>query len=122
MGYSGQQVTAPDPHTLTLTSHLPPRTYTFGIVTSRRSDTVRRTATPHFISLQDAATRTGFSVFTFREKIANGELPAYRLSNKPGAAIRVKIADVDSLMKPVIPTEVYADHRQAAQAGAEAET
>ena len=60
--------------------------------------------TPHFISLQDAATRTGFSVFTFREKIASGELPAYRLSDKPGSAIRVKIADVDALMKPLIPT------------------
>lgn len=63
---------------------------------------------PHFISLQDAATRTGFSVFTFREKIASGELPAYRLSNKPGSAIRVKLADVDAMMKPLIPADIQA--------------
>jgi excisionase family DNA binding protein len=72
----------------------------------------KTTATPHFISLHDAATRTGFSVFTFREKIASGELAAYRLSDKPGSAIRVKVADVDALMKPLIPAEIYA-HRQA---------
>lgn len=68
----------------------------------------KTTATPHFISLQ-AAIRTGFSVFTFREKIASGELPAYRLSDKPGSAIRVKVADVDAMMKPVIPAEIYTD-------------
>jgi excisionase family DNA binding protein len=61
--------------------------------------------------LQDAATRTGFSVFTFRELVAEGRLPAYRISDKPGSAIRVKVADVDALMKPVIPVEVYADRR-----------
>jgi excisionase family DNA binding protein len=71
----------------------------------------RSIATPRFISLQDAATRTGFSVFTFREKIARGELAAYRLSDKPGSAIRVKIADVDEMMKPVLPAELYADRR-----------
>ncbi|MGJ6122973.1 excisionase family DNA-binding protein [Mycolicibacterium sp. Y3] len=68
----------------------------------------RITPIPHFISLRDAATRTGFSVFTLRDKIASGELPAYRLSDKPGSAIRVKVADVDALMKPVIPTEIAA--------------
>ncbi len=74
-----------------------------------------KTTTPHFISLQDAATRTGFSVFTFREKIASGELPAYRLSNKPGSAIRVKVADVDAMMKPLIPAEIYADRQAGAR-------
>lgn len=65
--------------------------------------------TPEFVSLQDAAARTGFSVFTFREKIAAGELVGYRISDKPGSAIRVKTRDVDALMKPIIPSEVYAD-------------
>ena len=51
-------------------------------------------------------------MFTFREKNASGELPAYRLSDKPGSAIRVKVADVDAMMKPLIPAEIYAD-RQA---------
>jgi excisionase family DNA binding protein len=50
-------------------------------------------------------------VDTFREKIASGELPAYRLSDKPGSAIRVKLADVDALLKPVIPESVYAGRR-----------
>lgn len=65
--------------------------------------------TPEWESLQDAAARTGFSVFTFREKVASGELPAYRISDRPGSAIRVRVADVNALMRPVIPTEVYAD-------------
>ncbi|MCH9729529.1 MAG: excisionase family DNA-binding protein [Actinomycetia bacterium] len=65
-------------------------------------------ATPIFISPKDAAVRTGFSVFTIRELIARGELPAYRLSDKPGSAIRVKISDVDALMRPVIPVVIAA--------------
>lgn len=64
--------------------------------------------TPEFISLKDAAARTGFSVFTFRELVNAGKLPAYRLSDKPGSAIRVRIRDVDALMQPVIPEAVYA--------------
>lgn len=68
----------------------------------------RTAPSPHFISLQDAAVRTGFSVFSLREKIASGELPAYRISDKPGSAIRVKITDVDGLFKPVIPSEIRA--------------
>lgn len=68
-----------------------------------------RPTTPEFISLKDAAARTGFSVFTFRDKIAAGELPAYRLSDKPGSQMRVRVRDVDALMKPVIPDAVYAD-------------
>lgn len=67
------------------------------------------TTIPEFISLQDAAARTGFSVFTFRELVAKGDLPAFRLSNKPGSAIRVRTRDVDALMKPLIPTAIYAD-------------
>lgn len=66
-----------------------------------------RTTPREFESIKHAAERTDFSVFTLREKIASGELPAYRLSDKPGAALRVKVADVNALLKPVIPTEVY---------------
>jgi excisionase family DNA binding protein len=64
----------------------------------------KSTITPEFISLRDAAARTGFSVFTIREKIDGGELPAYRISDKPNSALRVRLADVDALMKPVVPT------------------
>lgn len=68
-----------------------------------------RPITPDYESLQHAAARTGFSVCTFRDLVSSGRLCAYRLSDKPGSAIRVKVADVDSLMKPVIPESVYAD-------------
>jgi excisionase family DNA binding protein len=64
---------------------------------------------PEFITLQEAAARTGFSVFTFRRLINEGQLPGYRLNDKPGSAIRVKRSDVDALLKPVIPSGVYAD-------------
>ncbi len=67
------------------------------------------TTMPEFISLKDAATRTGFSVFTLREKVNSGELPAYRLSGKPGGQMRVKIIDVDALLEPVIPPSIYAE-------------
>lgn len=68
-----------------------------------------RSTTPEFISLKDAAARTGFSVFTFRHLVNAGKLRAYRLSDRPGSAIRVKFSDVDALMQPVIPDSVYAD-------------
>lgn len=68
----------------------------------------RTTPTAEYESLRSAAARTGYSVFTFREKIASGELPAYRLSDKPGSALRVKVADVNALLKPVIPAEIQA--------------
>lgn len=71
----------------------------------------RTTPTPEYESLRSAAARTGYSVFTFREKVASGELPAYRLSDKPGSAMRVKVAEVNALLKPVIPTDIYADRR-----------
>ncbi|MBI3213143.1 MAG: excisionase family DNA-binding protein [Mycobacterium sp.] len=69
----------------------------------------RSPITPEFLTLKEAAIRTGFSVFTFREKIASGELPAYRISEKPGSSYRVRTRDVDALMKPVIPEVIYAD-------------
>jgi excisionase family DNA binding protein len=80
--------------------------------------TVTHTA-PEFESLRSAAKRTGFSHHTFRDKIAAGELVAYRLSDKPGSAIRVKVADVDALMKSMIP-EVYADRRRIPRAAQDA--
>lgn len=66
---------------------------------------------PEFESLKTAAARTEISVFTLRDKIAAGELRAYRFSDKPGAAIRVRRADVDAMFKPVIPEAVYADRQ-----------
>jgi excisionase family DNA binding protein len=62
-----------------------------------------------FESLRNAATRTDYSVDTFRELINAGKLRAYRISDKPGSAIRVKRSDVDALMKPLLPEAIYAD-------------
>jgi len=67
--------------------------------------------TPAFISLRDAAARTGFSVDTLRDEVYSGDLPAYRLGGRPGGEMRVKIADVDALLEPVIPPAVYAERR-----------
>jgi excisionase family DNA binding protein len=64
---------------------------------------------PDYESLKSAAARTEISVWTLREKIANGELRAYKFSDKPGAAIRLKRADVDALFRPVIPEAIYAN-------------
>jgi excisionase family DNA binding protein len=64
---------------------------------------------PEFESMKTAAARTEISVWTFRDLIASGKLRAYRLSDKPGSAIRVKRADVDALFRPVIPDAIYAD-------------
>ncbi|CAM3283630.1 DNA-binding protein [Mycobacterium intermedium] len=70
------------------------------------------THSPEYESLKHASNRTGISVWTLREKIASGELRAYRFSDKPGAAIRVRRVDVDALFKPVIPDTIYAGQRR----------
>ncbi len=66
------------------------------------------TSPAEYESLRDTAARIGYSVDTLRQKITAGELRAYRLSDKPGGAIRVRRADVDAMMTPVIPDAVYA--------------
>jgi hypothetical protein len=70
--------------------------------------TRNNTPTPEYESLRSAGARTGYSVFTFREKNASGEQPAYRISDKPGSVMRVKIADVNALLRPVMPAEIAA--------------
>lgn len=54
-------------------------------------------------SIKSASARTGFSEWTLRQEINTGRLPAYRLSTKPGSRIRLKVADVDALLHPVLP-------------------
>lgn len=60
-----------------------------------------------YYALKDAAVYSGFSVFTLRDLIYSGDLPAYRLSGKPGAELRIKLADLDALLEPVIPPAIY---------------
>jgi hypothetical protein len=53
-----------------------------------------------FESLRTASERTEISIYTLREKIDAGELPAFRFTDKPGASIRVRVRDIDALMRP----------------------
>src|SRR6478736_6055160 len=62
-------------------------------------------------SLKHASQRTDLSVWTLRSSIATGQLPAFRTSDRPGSVIRVRVADVNALMKPVVPEEIYGDGR-----------
>jgi excisionase family DNA binding protein len=45
-----------------------------------------------YLSVKHSAEYADCSVFTIREKVDSGELPAYRLSDKPGSSIRIKRA------------------------------
>ncbi len=70
----------------------------------------KSTAPPtQYESVKSAAARTGYSEFHLRELIAEGELPAYRINDKPGSTIRVRVSDVDALFQPFVPAAVYAD-------------
>jgi hypothetical protein len=62
-----------------------------------------------FVPLRDAAAAINYSVDSLRAKIASGELPAFQMSGRRGAEIRVKLADVYALLEPVIPPRVYAE-------------
>ena len=64
--------------------------------------------TPVYITLKDAAARIGFSAWSIRVLVNQGKLPGYRISDKPGSTIRVKVSDVNALMNPVIPAEIAA--------------
>jgi hypothetical protein len=57
-----------------------------------------RTTAREFESIKHAAERTDFSVFTIREKIDSGELPAYRLSDKPGLARRKRFVGASTYL------------------------
>lgn len=48
---------------------------------------------------------------SIRTLIANGDLPAYRISNRPGSSIRIRISDVIALLQPVVPKTALASAR-----------
>ena len=64
----------------------------------------KSTITPEFVSLRDAAVYSGFGVDTLHAKVTSGELPAYKITDAPNAALRVRLRDVEALLKPVAPT------------------
>ena len=55
--------------------------------------------TQQYESLTQAAQRTGLSTRTLRRRIAAGLLPAFVSGRR---TIRLKVEDVDRMMKPVI--------------------
>ncbi len=65
--------------------------------------------TETYVPLREAAAAISYSVDTLREKVATGELPAFQMSGKRGAEIRVRLTDVFALLQPVISPAIYAD-------------
>lgn len=63
---------------------------------------------PKYVQMKAATNYTGLSRFTIYDKVASGELPAYRASDKPGAVLLFKLSDLDALMKPVVPAAIAA--------------
>jgi excisionase family DNA binding protein len=58
----------------------------------------RKTRTGEWVTIADAAEYLGTCTRTVRRRIADGSLPARRLGAQ---AIRVNIADVDALLRPI---------------------
>lgn len=65
------------------------------------ADTAAPTESNRFISLREAGERVGLSYWSIRGRVRDGLLPAYRTG--PNSALRVKVSDVDALLKPVAP-------------------
>lgn len=51
-----------------------------------------------YLSLEQAAAHLDVSEKTLRRRIADGTVPAYRLGHR---AIRIKITDLDQLLRPI---------------------
>ena len=64
---------------------------------------------PEWLSLQQAALIYGVSVDTLRRRIATGVLPASRIGAR---LIRVRIADLDRVCRPIVIDERTARRRR----------
>lgn len=62
-------------------------------------DIARPENTPEYVSVAYTARRLGTSERFVRERIACGDLPAVKVGAK---AIRIRWADVENLLKPVV--------------------
>ena len=54
-----------------------------------------------YASMSEAARMIGVSRVTLRERVIDGQLPAVRVGKGRGAAVRVKVADLEALLHPV---------------------
>ena len=80
-------------------------------MTTRKKNGASVAGQPQFTTPKGVAEMLQCAERTVYKKINSGELIAYRFSNKPGSAIRIKVEDVLALMQPVIPEAVMADIR-----------
>jgi hypothetical protein len=62
-----------------------------------------KAVTPEYESLRDASARTGYSVSSLRGWIRAGRLEALRIGPATRAPIRLRVADVDALVRPAGP-------------------
>lgn len=54
-----------------------------------------------FVPLAEAARHLSVSTKSLRRMIAAQEIPAYRVGNKPGGVIRLKISEVEQVLYPM---------------------
>lgn len=54
-----------------------------------------------FVSLAEAAQHLSVSTKTLRRLIAAQTIPAYRVGNRPGGAIRLKVSEVEQVLYPM---------------------
>ena len=54
-----------------------------------------------FVPLAEAAKHLSVSTKSLRRMIAAQEIPAYRVGNKPGGVIRLKISEVEQVLYPM---------------------
>lgn len=75
-----------------------------------------KAATPEYESLRDASARTGYSVSSLRGWIRAGKLEALRIGPATRAPIRLRVADVDAMVRPAgpgLPTPLTAGRSDA---------
>jgi hypothetical protein len=64
----------------------------------------RRAAPPtNYESLRGASIRTGYSVSSIRGWIRAGKLATVRIGPAKRAPLRLRVADVDALVRPAVP-------------------
>ncbi|TNH23969.1 helix-turn-helix domain-containing protein [Micromonospora orduensis] len=54
---------------------------------------------PGWLSLPDAATYTGLTERTLRDRIGAGQLRAFRANDKPGSHYRIRRSDLDAMFE-----------------------
>ncbi|WFR71414.1 helix-turn-helix domain-containing protein [Prescottella defluvii] len=59
------------------------------------------TTAPTYVSMAEAARRIGVSRVTIHKRVRDGELPAFRVGTGRGAAVRIKVSDLEALLHPI---------------------